>query len=77
MRGGYVSGDGACGDGMFIVQTTCRALYRSIVEDGRVWSHGCGEQSHLWGNQGLFTGAYWVEGQRFIYCIGKEEMRYY
>lgn len=64
-------------DGMFIFRTSCRPTYRDRVEDGRAWFDGCGEQSHLWGNQGLCTGAYGIESQQSLNCTGKTEMRYY
>lgn len=34
MYGGYVSGNSQCGDGMFIVQTSCRPSYRGGASDG-------------------------------------------
>lgn len=64
----------ACGDGMFIVQTSFRPTYRGWASDGRAWFDGCGEQSDLRGNQGLCVGAYGIESQQFIYSTGKREM---
>ena len=40
-------GDDTCGDGMLIVQTSCRQSYRSGNQDGRAGFDGGGEQGHL------------------------------
>ena len=67
----------ACGDGMFIVQTSFRPTYWGWASDGRAWFNGWGEQGNLWGNQGLCVGAYGGESQQFVYSAGKAEMWYY
>lgn len=60
---------------MFIVQTSFRPTYRGRSEKGRAWFDGCGEQSYLWGNQEVCTGAYAEQVSGEIRAVIGSELR--